>query len=873
MKLCLFKDENTINNFKLLILRKILITQIYKEMMKKNLFNGLLILAIASAGVGTFSSCTDDNGDDLSITNAKVNALEIELDNLKDCKKLCEERWNELDERHERDRIKLEADIAGLDARISELEKLMDRLKDLDPAKINEFMEIHSLATNEVIENILNDIEELKSNINEIKDNSVDKGAFNEAYTEIINNINNIKNDINVKYSELDKKAEDGVKAWAWIEANKNRLDVLEQSSEEFKEFKEKYQAEIETIKNSINEIAGKLDAEKIRIDDLDSRVGELEAQFTDLSSRVSANEAAIEALQDKVSKLFGLVDRLNKLVTGIINQATTNPVFGYFNLPINVRSNMLMTYYGSAETDYTFPSESSAAEFNSDQIITNEDIEMLKASGNFQSFSVKPGDVLMDTNEGNAGMIFVTVNPNNVDFTGVQLPIVNSQDKESGIKLSGLKRSDKTLSFGYTRAADNGFYEAKATLSPEKVNDVAVNIEPGLKSAFKGVLQNRGKKDFAQLAKALYSQFSDILPANGLKASWTAPDGEGNEKTYSVYSNYDLAATAFSPLSFKFMEGQSIDHQLPIITPISGFEFDKDKFSFDIKIPAIDIDDPDFIIDLKDVHFDRYGNIKISIEVPTYDSEGNATTTTVEYDFTDDINKIIGDLESRLNETVNSEWNEEIRNACYNTFIKLKKDIQKQIDDMIEDVKGQMDDNIKDVIEEINKEIHDATDGYINDANKLIDKYNKVADKLNKFLQNPNHMLQTMMCYKGTDGDFHQLSNSKDMPSPFVLKSGNAISLYPTSYSAEIVAPSFKKFIAVTNVWNEDGKDAHSDATCKELLIKANSQEFMNQPITGKAHRVAFTADKAGYTYEIVYSALDYHGYTSTRKYYVTVK
>ncbi len=48
-----------------------------------------------------------------------------------------------------------------------------------------------------------------------------------------------------------------------------------------------------------------------------------------------------------------------------------------------------------------------------------------------------------------------------------------------------------------------------------------------------------------------------------------------------------------------------------------------------------------------------------------------------------------------------------------------------------------------------------------------------------------------------------------------------------------------------------------------------------MNKIATGNQHRFAINADKleAGKIYEVLYQALDYRGYTSTRAYYITVK
>ena len=104
-------------------------------------------------------------------------------------------------------------------------------------------------------------------------------------------------------------------------------------------------------------------------------------------------------------------------------------------------------------------------------------------------------------------------------------------------------------------------------------------------------------------------------------------------------------------------------------------------------------------------------------------------------------------------------------------------------------------------------------------------------------------------------------------------LSGGNAVRLFPTTYNAEIAVPTFKKFVAVTNVYGPNGETAQGgDATCLSLLDKANAQTYMNEVIPGERLSVPFYADQAGYTYEIVYSALDYRGVTSTRQFFIKV-
>lgn len=798
--------------------------------------------------------------------------------------------------------ISIQDAIAGVDAIARDaLSKAEQALSDLNQAKLDiEALKTQVAQNTTTIENHTTLLNQLQTTINNI----------NTTITNLTNRVSSLETTVNNMKPDVQK----GVDAYTWIETNKGRLDALETSVGNLNNLVTQLQAkdtELENLINSVktglqsqiddlkgrvstlenkmttvegqvatlttnlNTLTGRVDNIETQLGDFATRLSKVESDMTALAARVAQNEADIAALKAEMNKLMGLTDRLNKLVTGMILQGTCNPVFGCLNTPFGVRSNMLMTYYGYAETMYTFPSNSSAAEYNNEIVFTAKDIDMLRQSGNFTTFEVNPGDCMLDQNEGNAGMVYVTINPNNVDFTGVTLPIVNSQDEESGVKLSALAKSDEVLKFGYNvRSANNGFYEARATLSEADIEKVKVNIEPELKTAMKNALKDRKQNDFVALLKVLYDQFNGILPANGLKAAWTASDGAGSTKEYAVYSDYNLAATAIKPLSFKFLAGQTLP-KLPTITPISNFEFDMSKFNFDITVPTLNVNGVELKFSLEKVDISYDGDIDVWIDVPQFDADGHFTgyVKTLVHPTKESIDDFIKSIEDSFNSKIDV-WNEQIKTSFRNAMNELVADINKQVEEMVKNVAGQINDNLKDLVDEINKEINDQLGGYINSANNWIKRYNNAANRINHYLENPNSLLQVMMCYKGADGGFYQLSNSKAMPTPLVLSGGNAINLLTTTYSGEIVAPVYKKFVAVTNVWDAAGNSAQDgNATCLSLLKAANNVSLMNQPITGKTHRVAFSANTAGYTYEIVYSALDYHGYTSTRKYYVTIK
>ena len=103
------------------------------------------------------------------------------------------------------------------------------------------------------------------------------------------------------------------------------------------------------------------------------------------------------------------------------------------------------------------------------------------------------------------------------------------------------------------------------------------------------------------------------------------------------------------------------------------------------------------------------------------------------------------------------------------------------------------------------------------------------------------------------------------------------------TSYTAELLAPAYKKWVAVTNVWNtsEDAvKDKvggqivasaqNGDATLKAALADANNGENMNRIVFGTTRNGKLGTLQSGKVYEISYSAVDFHGKVAARKFYV---
>ena len=139
---------------------------------------------------------------------------------------------------------------------------------------------------------------------------------------------------------------------------------------------------------------------------------------------------------------------------------------------------------------------------------LNDKDIQMLGVDA---VVTKDAGSVLLG-DEGNAGTLYMTINPNTVDFTGLNVSLVNSQDEFSGAELSGLAPSNEVLSFGYTRAKKNGFYEAKATISEKSLEDVKLSMNFNeIKEVAKDIV-NGGSVDVNKVASTVADAMSAFV-------------------------------------------------------------------------------------------------------------------------------------------------------------------------------------------------------------------------------------------------------------------------------------------------------------------------------------------------------------------------
>jgi hypothetical protein len=586
-------------------------------------------------------------------------------------------------------------------------------------------------------------------------------------------------------------------------------------------------------------------------------------------------------------------------MVTGIIIQGTETPVIGYFNTPLDARSQILAAYYGKVEHEVDFPNYYSSADYvdasehwtkRNMEVIGTPDLAVDKINGEF--VTKKNGKTT-----GNAGTLYVTVNPTNVDFTGKKLSLETSQGKLAGITLEKLKASDRELTFGYTRAAaPNGFYEAAATLTEDGLNTAKVRVNfSNLKSAAKEMLKSKTKSSVLNFGFTLLENVKDVMPAYAVKASWSE---KNKTQQYDVLSQYGIAATAVEPFSFAFLKDlnvnlpgeQKIINMLDELIDKINIEIDLNLPDFskyqgsitfkDITLPTIDDDlfritytktytaeelagegelfgddDPTnlyFLVTNKKgskyalVSYDDYGNIQLYI----YDGGWRLAT--------DDEFASFGAIEFGLTVDVDINKTPELKSLLQDIIDELNanygadSDLAKTITDLMNDIAalGDIDDKINDAIDDAKEDIK---------AN-IADYITKIYNKLNNiFSKAPNKALQPIMIAK--DGKkIKALGRSRKLATK--VKS-SPLTLVPTSYTLELFAPAYKKYIVVSNVWDKNGHWADA-----KIGRNANG-DGMGVIIDNGTQTVTLNGQK-GYTYEISYNAVDYQGKIVNKKFYV---
>ena len=597
------------------------------------------------------------------------------------------------------------------------------------------------------------------------------------------------------------------------------------------------------------------------------------------LSEKIDSLDAALNSLLNKLS------DRMYKMVTGVIIQGTENYVTGSVNTPFDISSNVLAAFYGSNKTgvNVTFPmgavSGYSSCYVRPEEatgftpLIAGETVLAADATAMYEE---------SDVYGGNAGRLYVTVNPSSADMSGLQCSLVDTRDDAAaGYGTFTLNKcNDRQMKFGWTRSAEtNGFYVANANVVDPQAAKADVNVET-LKDVAKDVLNKVTKSGTSRLSIAeavstVYKELNNKLVAYAVKIPGTYVDSLGVEHERNIYSQYKLAATAVKPLSYATLK-DGLSKQIPMLPTLEskGIIIDMDQFKW---TPISEMDSIEVTVELD--NYPDINNITINgdpvVKVDVTQPQAVITkvyenkTTGVRYEedklpagadlkdyYLVDISVTVKDADVKLGNFDFSGVKVTIGTKTETMKVKVPMD---EFNVMIRDINDQvggMLDNVTSVAEKLNNAVQ-GVDNYINRMNSYI-------QKINNKLRNINSLLQITLMYETSNGGYAQVNalNSASAATQMSLngKTEGAILLKPTSYTAEMFAPALKKYVAVTS------------APSAAAQTFANAGENMNKVLDGRCREVMFQANQPG-LYEITYSAVDFYGYITTRKFYINVE
>lgn len=850
--------------------------------MKKKFIPGLLLLALTAGGFSTFTSCKDTDEDLYINLRGEQVSLQAALDALKEqlanCGTNCQNEIKRLEDLINGKPGYTESEIKGWITDLTNqyatqeaLKQLADRVAALEGKEPggNDQFKPEDVTT----------LTDLIAIADQLKDLVGENGTVNTLSTEI-ENLKKVLNGDGTNPGLLATVS--GLEAW---------FENIGLTVDEFQtyvkqgEFVLSNKAALEALvklqnDGTLNEDALKalneVYADLAGIDEMYNTIFKgVEApadgwwNYAEVMQNIKNNSAAIAELQDEVDAIF---NRINDLVTSLILQSASNHLYGTFNTPFGINSMVLMANFGHLAIDLNqFPV--SAAKDMGAECYSDSNIDWSSITSD--KYDLTSTILAYTTNNGQAtlGNLWFTVNPgtvNHLDKAGFEL--VNSRDEVSKVNLVDITKDDETLiQFGVnsnSRAAGNGngLYRAEATVAVDDLDAIKVNIESGLAQALKDAVKNHTAADMAHLLKAIYSQLQNVCDANALRYTYEAISGKGGAtSTQKVYSNYGLAATAFKPLSFATLKGESF-HKLPTIDPI-----EIDKSLVDLGLKPFEIGDVklDVELDLGKIEFDEVGETIIEVKVPSHFNEnGEADAWTYEkVNITGDLQQIVDKLQASVNEWFEGKVDEPSLNEKLQSQIEAAVDsafngpdgLIASIENQVNDMMGSIQDKLDNLVDQINKD-------YLNKVNKLIDKYNSVADRINKVLSDPNHYLQSVMFIRKADGNLGFLSTNAKQPSQF-KGNGEAIELFATTYNFETVCPAFKKIVGVVKVTDQNGNE--------NTALKNAANASMAKVLDGRVNRVALDVRgaKGGvFTYEIAYQAMDFTGHTSTVKCYVQV-
>ena len=554
-------------------------------------------------------------------------------------------------------------------------------------------------------------------------------------------------------------------------------------------------------------------------VEGLSTRVGNLETQ-------VKGHDKSIAELQVDVANLQAWAEEaFDNLVMSASIDAAYNNFTGSINIP-GAEPLMLFCNYGTTAEEGSFPSENPQISWGA-----NEEL----GSGKDAKIAIaEDGNVNVTFNGGFAGYLYASVNRfipeqklQDSDFdpeSVFSFDLVDSRgDVVEDLMIANVEKdgapTNDLLTWGWTRAENNMFKFGVAYAGSEASKYAPAKIDLAkFKDDLKAVWRDRNratgtsKQALGKLAADLYYNLATKntnLPKYRLRISWqdnikgkkfttdeTGYKVEDNtvKVQHAVTANGNILFAAFKPLSFN--AGKTLAEN------VHGAVADVNK-----------------VIEKSETLWNKIFK-QIKSKFPNLNP--------------DQINTIIGDG-TNLVDNGDGTWTMNITSGAAAGSTVDVTSLIKPLNTSLE--------NVQEMLAQAKNSL-DKLKG--SNVTNWLEKFTNKFDKL--FAKNAQQMLEPVLLAIDKDGNVSRVSGIES--APYEAKAGVELTLDPTSYSAEIFAPAYAKYVACDNI-TADGFN--------EVLF-ANDVDLKFTPEKGK-------------TYKVVYEAVDFTGVTRSHTYYIQGK
>ena len=684
-----------------------------------------------------------------------------------------------------------------------------------------------------------------------------------DVKTDLIAQLNKKAGDLDAAYKQADTDLNNAIQTQLANKADKVDLDNFKTLVAT--DYAKKADVTKE-IKDSLAKYATKdyVDAETKKLwdalndpDDPNSvanQLADLNGELADQAEDIEDIQEDIENIEDTLDELQKQIDSIiktfEKMVTSVTVNGTASSILNNSKVFPGLNIQILGAAYGEPiKAQGQFPSTDASLYVDGNALSAD-------AISGVEAFTWKDNELLTskDKDGNNAGTVYFTLNPSNIKPKALKsLTLVNNLQEEI-FELGEATPCDEVMNWGITRADgekdvtyDAVMYQAPAKYDAESVKAIELkniidykaiaknvkNIINEAKAAasdvnrsnYSDVAKSTSKavlKETAQAVANLVNGKIPAMPAVALKATWADTVG-----TRSVLSDYSIAATAYKPLSFA--EFKDVD--------FSAYSISLDKFDNLAKRIADKIK-----AELNKLNgtISNYSNIAVTINIDESKFKLNKSILMVIKTGTgSQVTSIELTNVVPVGATKITSGTTFAASKTYYTETTVEQDLSAEIA-KLKTVSVDMS-GLTNEISSLISRVNNAADRAVNLENRVS---NFLENTITRVLNNVDRALEPILLVDTKDG-IQRVSGT--------YKAGK-FTFVPTTMTYELVAPAFKKYVAVL----KDGKPVSG----KQYLLTKGEKGFSSVDIELAAGET-----------QIVYAAMDFRGYQIAKVYNITVE